>query len=116
MKARKKFTDEQKIKIVKRALAGERVEELCKELGVHNSVVYAWKQKFAKASKSVKAVKVSKIPNKGDFYILAVRDAAAWQRHASAAMYSELRAGKIKKFTKSQLMWLLSEAELAGDS
>lgn len=44
---RKRFTEEQIIKILKRAESGEKVKDLCRESGVHEQTYYIWKRKFA---------------------------------------------------------------------
>lgn len=43
---KKRFTEEQIIKTLKRLDAGEDVKMLCRELGVHMQTVYKWKTKF----------------------------------------------------------------------
>jgi putative transposase len=44
---KKRFTEEQIIKTLKRAEAGEGYKELCRELGIANQTFYAWKAKFS---------------------------------------------------------------------
>ena len=43
---KKRFTEEQIIKFLKRHDAGENYKDLCRELGVANQTFYAWKRKF----------------------------------------------------------------------
>lgn len=43
---KKRFTEEQIIKILKRWEAGERPKDLCRELSVHEQTLYNWKSKF----------------------------------------------------------------------
>jgi len=43
---KKRFTEEQIIKFLKRHEAGENYKDLCRELGVANQTFYAWKRKF----------------------------------------------------------------------
>lgn len=43
---KKRFTEEQIIKTLKRLDAGEDVKTICRELGVHMQTVYKWKSKF----------------------------------------------------------------------
>ena len=43
---KKRFTEEQIIKTLKRWDAGEEVKVLCRELGVHQQTIYVWKKKF----------------------------------------------------------------------
>lgn len=43
---KKRFTEEQIIKTLKRAEAGEKTNVLCRELGVAMQTIYAWKRKF----------------------------------------------------------------------
>ena len=44
---RKKFTDEQIIKALKRIEAGEQAKAVCRELGVHEQTYYNWKKKYS---------------------------------------------------------------------
>jgi putative transposase len=44
---KKRFSEEQIIKALKRAEAGENYKDLCRELGIANQTFYAWKAKFA---------------------------------------------------------------------
>ena len=44
---RKKFTEEQIIKALKRIEAGEAAKAVCRELGVHEQTYYNWKKKYA---------------------------------------------------------------------
>lgn len=44
---RKKFSEEQIIKVLKRAEAGEHPKELCRELGIHQQTFYNWKSKYS---------------------------------------------------------------------
>jgi putative transposase len=44
---KKKFTEEQIIKIINRTRHGETAKNLSRELGVSNATIYAWKRKFA---------------------------------------------------------------------
>ena len=43
---KKRFTEEQIIKVLKRAEGGEKPGDLCRELGVSMQTIYAWKRKF----------------------------------------------------------------------
>ena len=43
---KKRFTEEQIIKTLKRSEAGEKTNDLCRELGVSMQTIYAWKKKF----------------------------------------------------------------------
>lgn len=43
---KKRFTEEQIIKILKRSEAGEEVKVLCRELGISIQTFYSWKRKF----------------------------------------------------------------------
>jgi putative transposase len=43
---KKRFTEEQIIKVLKRAEVGEGPKELCRELGIAVQTFYAWKRKF----------------------------------------------------------------------
>ena len=43
---KKRFTEEQIIKSIKRHEAGENYHDICREMGVANQTFYAWKKKF----------------------------------------------------------------------
>lgn len=44
---KKRFTEEQIIKILEEGRAGMKVEELCRKHGISNPTYYAWKAKYA---------------------------------------------------------------------
>ena len=44
--SRKRFTEEQIIGFLKRAEAGERHQNLCREYGISEATYYKWKNKF----------------------------------------------------------------------
>ncbi len=44
---RKKFSEEQIIKALKRIEAGEQAKAVCRELGVHEQAYYNWKKKYS---------------------------------------------------------------------
>lgn len=44
---RKKFTEEQIIRALKRVDAGEKAKDVCRELGVHEQTYYNWKKKYS---------------------------------------------------------------------
>jgi putative transposase len=43
---RKKFTEEQIIKILNRLEAGEKCKDLAREIGTHQQTIYTWRSKF----------------------------------------------------------------------
>lgn len=43
---RKRFTEEQIIKVLKRLDAGEKLKEVCREVGVVEQTIYNWRQKY----------------------------------------------------------------------
>lgn len=43
---RKRFTEEQIIKALKRMENGEAAKDLCRELGIHQQTLYNWKSKY----------------------------------------------------------------------
>lgn len=43
---KKRFTNEQIVKVLGRAAAGEKVKDLCREIGISNATFYHWKAKF----------------------------------------------------------------------
>ena len=43
---KKKFTEEQIIKALKRIENGESPRDLCREIGVHQQTLYNWKSKY----------------------------------------------------------------------
>jgi putative transposase len=44
--ARKRYTDEQVVVILKEAAAGAKTDELCRKYGVHPNTLRAWREKF----------------------------------------------------------------------
>ena len=44
---RKKFTEEQIIRALKRVDDGEKSKDVCRELGVHEQTYYNWKKKYS---------------------------------------------------------------------
>lgn len=44
---RKKFSEEQIIKILKRVEAGESAKEVCRAEGIHQQTYYNWKTKYS---------------------------------------------------------------------
>jgi len=44
---RKRYSEEQIVNILKRAEAGEKPKDLCRELGIHEQTFYNWKSKYA---------------------------------------------------------------------
>jgi len=46
MKKRKQHSEDQIIKALKRQEAGEAVKIICREIGIHETTFYNWKQKF----------------------------------------------------------------------
>ena len=44
---KKRYTDEQIIKAIKKHEAGAKVEDICRDLGISNGTVYNWRSKFA---------------------------------------------------------------------
>lgn len=45
--ARKRYTEEQIVGILKQAAAGAKTDELCRKYGVSPNTFYAWRTKFA---------------------------------------------------------------------
>lgn len=45
--ARKRYTEEQIVGILKEAAAGAKTEEICRKYGVSHTTLYAWRTKFA---------------------------------------------------------------------
>ncbi len=43
---KKRFSEEQIIKTLKRVEAGEKATDVCRDLGVSMQTIYAWKRKF----------------------------------------------------------------------
>lgn len=43
---KKRFTEEQIIKAIKRMENGESPKDLCREMGVHQQTLYNWKSKY----------------------------------------------------------------------
>ena len=44
---KKRYTDEQIIKAIKKHGAGAKVEDICRDLGISNGTFYNWRSKFA---------------------------------------------------------------------
>ena len=45
--ARKRYTEEQIVSILKEAAAGVRTEEICRKYGVSPNTFYHWRNKFS---------------------------------------------------------------------
>jgi putative transposase len=45
--ARKRYTDEQIVAILKESAAGMKTEEICRRYGVSQNTFYQWRQKYA---------------------------------------------------------------------
>ena len=43
---RTRFTEEQIIKIISRSEHGERTKDICRDVGISQQTLYAWKKKF----------------------------------------------------------------------
>ena len=44
---KKRYTDEQIIKAIKKHEAGAKLEDICRDLGISNGTFYNWRSKFA---------------------------------------------------------------------
>ena len=44
---KRRYTDEQIIKAIKKHEAGAKVEDICRDLGILNGMFYNWRSKFA---------------------------------------------------------------------
>ena len=44
---KRRYTDEQIIKAIKKHEAGAKVEDICRDLGISNGTFYNWRSKFA---------------------------------------------------------------------
>ena len=44
---KKRYTDEQIIKAIKKHEAGAKVEDICRDLGISNGTFHNWRSKFA---------------------------------------------------------------------
>ena len=45
--ARKRYTEEQIVRILKEATAGAKTKDLCRKYGVSENTFYAWRNKFS---------------------------------------------------------------------
>jgi putative transposase len=45
--ARKRYTEEQIVTILREAAAGGKTEEICRKYGVHPNTFYKWREKYA---------------------------------------------------------------------
>ncbi len=43
---KKRFTEEQIIKVLNRQDTGEKPKDLCREFGIHEQTLYVWKRKY----------------------------------------------------------------------
>ena len=43
---KKRFTNEQIVGVLNRLEKGEKAKDLCREIGISNPTLYAWRQKF----------------------------------------------------------------------
>jgi putative transposase len=43
---KKKFTEEQIVKVLKELESGREIRDLCRELGVSNTTIYNWRKKY----------------------------------------------------------------------
>jgi len=61
---RKRYSEEQIVKYLKRLEAGEKAKELCREIGIHMQTLYKWKSKYGGLEVSeVKELKALKEEN-----------------------------------------------------
>ena len=44
---KKRYTEEQIIRAIKRNEAGERVEDICREMGISTGTLYNWRSQYA---------------------------------------------------------------------
>ncbi len=44
---KKRFTEEQIIKIIQRYNSGSKIKDLCREFGVSSQTLYSWKKKYS---------------------------------------------------------------------
>ena len=44
---KKRYTEEQIIRAIKRNEAGEKVEDICREMGISTGTLYNWRSKYA---------------------------------------------------------------------
>ena len=79
---KKRYTDEQIIKAIKKHEAGAKVENICRDVGISNGTFYNWRSKFAgmevNEAKRLRELetenkklhkKIKEISNKNIFYL-----------------------------------------------
>ena len=96
---RKVYDEAFKSKILQRLEKGETVPALAEEHKLNQSMIYSWR-------------KARHTPEKP---VLNTRDAIIYLQHAQTAMNNELKQGKVKKLTKSNLLALLALQSLLGE-
>jgi len=104
-----RFSEEFKATAVRRALAGEKVETIAKEMGTTAYSVYNWKHRMAKSAvKPAAGKKTAKATGKHLHEDTAVRDAILYLRNARASIQRDLNEGKIKHLNDAQLLTMLA--------
>jgi len=99
---RKQITETVKQKAIARLAEGEKATDIAKSLKVHPSMIYQWRKRFS--SKAVSG-STKGIPTSNGS---STRDAIVYLCHAKTAMTEELRSGKSKHLSKSNLYALLA--------
>jgi transposase-like protein len=95
-----------KRKALERLASGEKASAIAKSLKVHQSMIYQWRKRLNGASKDESAKPTTNGSN--------TRDAIVYLRHAKVAMTEELRSGKSKNLSKSNLYALLALESLVS--
>ena len=106
-KAKKKYSDEFKQKWVdEMGKRSTQIPQIAKEAGVPATILYRWRKEAGGGY-----IKSYKKPADKS----TTHDAIIYLRYARDAMNKELREGKIKKLSKSNLLSLLALDVLSGE-
>lgn len=90
---RRKFSAEEKIRIVLAGLRGEdSIAELCRKEGIHQNLYYNWSQEFLEAGKKRLAGDTLREANSGE-----VRDLRRENAHLKEALAEEMLENRLLK-------------------
>lgn len=90
---RRKFSAEEKIRIVLAGLRGEdSIAELCRREGIHQNLYYNWSREFLEAGKKRLAGDALREANSGE-----VRDLRRENAHLKEALAEEMLAARLLK-------------------
>ena len=86
LRTRRKFSPEEKIRIVLEGLRGEQsISELCRREGIASNLYYRWSKDFLEAGKNVTGDSVSKTHSPVSHYARGTRRTGTHRRGARAS-------------------------------